>query len=434
MWSKKDAKGRGEARCIPLPLHIIVAVTVGVDGIIVLGLAARDFTLTKTATDTLGSALLLAISLLCLWALAAICRRSSTWLATSLASQISVLFLAAYVCVIDARSPRVQIFGVTGIALVMGTIAAAWVIYLGRHVKPSFTRGMTAVVALFPLLGLIQFWMETDYIPRTSRPLVDIEAELLPVGNSGDTIHLIAKVTLHNHGKMQANIAGGLMRVTAYPNNLPEQAPTPTAMAAGMDLSGNLAGNDFRVKPTPATASRVIFADDFVAAGSFLLPGMTITYRKAIDIDRSMVLLARLSVSGIFITKRAIQDVHTCYEPHISQSKDPIGFSKAATTLWTQTNSHFLCVENQIEPAGVIQELVADRPVLRVYVMIDNPNQPEMEFPQLGAVYGTPQTIDNPMAHLEEQLKIDESNPSVYFRDVGAEYSPKDGDISAGDK
>jgi hypothetical protein len=315
-----------QVQTVPTYAGRLLAINLLLDGVLVLSLALRDFTLSKTASATLGSALLLAIGLVCLWGFMSVVRKQQSWLAAAVLSQVFVAFLAGYIVLIDQRSPVSQLFGKAGIGLVLGLFAMVWILYLGRYATTFVTKGVAIAAALVPLLGLFQFWLETDYLPRTSRPLVDIQADLSPIGASGPTVHLLAKVTLHNRGSVQADVAAGLMRVTAYPKHLPPMAPTPSAIADGMDLSGATAGNDYRSSPSPAAAARLLYADDFVAAGSFLLPGTQVEYKKVIDVDSESVEFARLSVSAVFITKRRVSETRTCFPPRVSTKTDPLDF------------------------------------------------------------------------------------------------------------
>jgi hypothetical protein len=48
----------------------------------------------------------------------------------------------------------------------------------------------------------VQFWLQTDYLPLTSLPLVDITTDLTPMGKTEDTVYLEAKVTINNRGSV----------------------------------------------------------------------------------------------------------------------------------------------------------------------------------------------------------------------------------------
>ncbi|MGA5462491.1 hypothetical protein [Mycobacterium sp. NPDC050041] len=402
-----------------------------IDGVFVFALAVRDFEMTRTASSTLGAGLLLAIAIVCVWAFTAIVRKSASWLTAVLLSQISMAFFAGYVWLIDLRSPVSQLTGWTGFVLTLGASAVWWIVYLGPHARATFTRGVAVLAAVVPLLGLFQYWLDTDYLPRTSRPLIDVRADLTPVGSTGHIVHLQAKVTLHNRGTVQADIGGTLMRVVAYPRGQAPMDAQPVDVAAGMDFSGWTAGRDFRAGPTPAAAARLVYADDFDTAGAFLLPGMQSDYKKVVDVDIRQVGLARLSVSAAFITQRRVTDTRTCLPPRVSLRQQPVEFSETVTKLVpTAAGGSFLCIENEIAPRNVVHDLVSDHPLLRVYLVIDDPSRESVEYPQLFAAYGTRSSIDDAKQDPEEAFKIDDANPSVVFKNVVAEYAPKDADLT----
>ena len=69
---------------------------------------------------------------------------------------------------------------------------------------------MKTLVALIPLLGFVQFWLQTDYLPRTQMPLVDVSTDLTSTGATGDIVHLEAKVTFNNRSSVPVNVGGTL--------------------------------------------------------------------------------------------------------------------------------------------------------------------------------------------------------------------------------
>src|SRR5262249_22202249 len=149
--------------------------------------------------------------------------------------QLFVALLALYVLVIDLRSPTRQLTGIGGVALVVGAVAVVWVCMLVRYVPRSVHRGVAAIAVAFPLLGLFQFWYETDYVPRTSTPMVDIQVALAEIGRSGSTIPLAADLTLHNRGSAEADSIGSLVRITAYTRGTEVQQPSAPLIARAMD-------------------------------------------------------------------------------------------------------------------------------------------------------------------------------------------------------
>ena len=183
----------------------LLAVTMALESLLVIGLTLRDFALAATLTATIGSVTLLAISGVGVWAAYATWVQHDSWLGASLLGQFSIAVLAGYTVLTDLRSPFPQVF-VAGFACILGIIAIFWVLYLTRHWRGPLSAGAKTIVALIPLLGFVQFWLQTDYLPRTSLPLVDVTTDLTPTGKTGDFVQLEAKVTIKNRGSVQVNV------------------------------------------------------------------------------------------------------------------------------------------------------------------------------------------------------------------------------------
>lgn len=407
------------------PARGLLLTCLAVNAVVILWLAVWDATLTRSGWDLLGTALLLGIGIACALAIGAIVRRSSTAFLTAMTSQIFVVCLAGYVWVVDERSPVRQVGGVTGIALAFGATALFWVIYLARHVRGAVSRGAVAVVALFPLLGLVQFWLQSDYLPARSLPLVDVEAELTPVGSSGSIIHLSAKITLHNRSSVAVDIPAGLMRVRAYPVGVTEEPATADTVASHLDPVGSMLG-DYRQIPVAPGNSKLLYAGNIGAAGRFLAPGSTTGGQVVIDIDPQTVRLVRMSVSLVAVTRRAVQDTRTCYEPKKSYTHDVAGFLEEARGVrdWAG-GGKALCTETQFAARGAIEEMVADHPVLRISTVVDHP---AFTTPMLVPLLGTQTSVDDPAGGMDEAATIETATPSGIFG-AGAEYAPADSDL-----
>lgn len=411
--------------------RILFACWVGSDAALIIGLAVWNATLTTSAWDLIGSALLLGIGVTCALAFGQIITGSKNAVMTSVVSQIFVACLAVYVWLVDQRSPVSQLLGITGIALALGGIALLWVLYLARYARGAVTKAAAVVVALFPLIGLIQFWLQTDYLPETSRPLVDSSAELSPMGATGPVIHLLAKVTFHNRGSVQADLHAALMRVTSYPVGTPTEPATPDTLLAGLDPVGRVTKGAYRATPTLPGDARLLYAEILAAPydDAFLPPGQTVEFKRLIDIDSRAARLIRLSVDGIVVTHRMLRDTDSCYPPQVSFSKDPAGFEVAAGQVHDGGPGvgQVMCTESQFAPRGVIQDLVSDHPLLRTLVVVDNPAH-LIEVPMLLPYFGTRETIDNPIALVEIGAKIESANPASFLSD-SAEYAPSDADL-----
>ncbi|WP_454789008.1 hypothetical protein [Mycolicibacterium lutetiense] len=407
------------------PARVLLIACLTVDAAVVLSLAVWDATLTRSAWDLLGAALLFGIGITCGLAVGAILRHSSNAFLTAMTSQIFVICLAAYVWLVDERSPVRQMAGITGIALTFGAIALFWVIYLARYAHGAVTRGAVAVAALFPLLGLVQFWLQSDYLPARSLPLLDVQAELTPVGSSGSIIHLSAKVTIHNRSSVAVDIPAGLMRVRAYPFGVPEEPATTDTVASYLDPVGSLFG-DYRQIPVVPGNSKLLYAGSIGAAGRFLAPGSTTGGQAVIDIDLQTVRLVQMGVSVVAVTRRAVQDTRTCYEPKKSYTEDVAGFMKEARGLhdWVG-GGRALCTETQFAARGAIEEMVADHPLLRVFTVVDHPT---FTTPMVVPLLGTKTSVEDPEGGMDEAATIETATPSGIFG-AAAEYSPAESDL-----
>ncbi|OBF22211.1 hypothetical protein [Mycobacterium sp. ACS4331] len=411
------------------PLRGLLIVWVGLCTAVVLWLAIENATLTTEVWDLIGTVLLFGIGITCALALVAILRRSTSALIVTLVSQLFIITLAGYVWLVDHRSPVSQLLGVTGVALAAGAIAVLWVCHLGRHAGSAVTKGAALVAALFPLVGLAQFWMQTDYLPRSSRPLVNVQAELTPMGSSGPIVHALAKVTLHNRGTVQADMRGGVMGVVSFPRDTPAREPTRDAVAAGVNPFVGFAGVDFRLQPSGFAESRLLYAENFASLGTFLAPGGTEVYQAIVDIDTRVDRLARLSVYGVLVTQRAVEDTTTCYDPQYSYTYDSMQFqlNSRQSHEW-MPGTHVLCSDTQIASTGIVHDLVSDHPVLRVLHVIDSPF---LDAPVVLPFFGTRDVIADPLSHIDSLEKGEKANPSTVIW-ASAEYAPSDADVSGG--
>ncbi|WP_142358459.1 hypothetical protein [Mycobacterium celatum] len=349
-------------------------------------------------------------------------------------SQIFIAGLAAYVWLVDQRSPVSQLLGITGVALTLGCIALIWVLYLGRYARTAVTKGAAVVVALFPLIGLVQFWMQTQYLPEASSPLVDVSTELSPMGSTGPIIHLLAKVTLHNRGSVQVDMPAGLMRVTSYPVGTPTEPATTEALHAALDPSGSSMRDDYREKATLPADSTLLYATIIAASyeDSFLNPGETGEYKRVIDVDSRTVRLVRLSVEATLVTHRMMQETRSCYPPQVSFSQDPGTFLSEAGKLheWGNAGARVLCTESQFASTGAVQDLVSDHPVMRILTVVDNPSR-VVEVPTFLPFFGTREAVDDPFTHIATLTQVGNATPATLFRDW-AEYAPSDADLRGG--
>lgn len=401
---------------------------VAVDGAVVLWLATWNATLTQTVWDLVGTALLLAIGITCALAVGAIVKNMPSSVLTALASQVFVVCLATYVWLLDLRSPDSQVWGITGIALALGAIALCWVLYLSRYAAGALTRTGIVVVALFPLIGLGQFWIQNEYMPHSSLPLIDVQTELTPVGSTGPIIHVLAKTTLHNRGSFRVDLPATLTRVVVYPKDTLIEPPTPENVATHLNALGSQFG-DYRETPAMAGNARLIYAGSSGAAGgAFLAPGSTSQGTTIVDIDSRRDRLAIMKVTAIAVTHRSVKETRTCYSPQKALGQDVLGFLLESTVVHDFLGGKALCTETQFASRGAIEELVSDHPLLRIHTMVQANGA---TTPVLIPFFGTQESLEDPLSATKAATIIENANPSGIFGSA-AEYATSDADLRPG--
>jgi hypothetical protein len=417
----------------------LLAVTMAVESLLVIGLTLRDFTLTETPIATFGSVTLLAISGVSVWAAYATWMQGDSWLPASLMSQFSIAVLAGYIVLIDLRSPFPQFFDfdwskpspliplrVTGLACILGFIAIFWVFYLIRQWRGPVTAGMKAIAALIPLVGFVQFWMQTDYLPRTSLPLVDLTTDLTPTGKTGDIVQLEAKVTINNRGSVPVNVGGTLMRITAYPRAT--GIPNQVSDAIEFGFTPALA---YRDEPLPINQRKLLYAKDLLPAGSMLAAGQSNTFRRVVDFNSRTMRLARLAVDAIFITSPRIAKVYTCSKPQKSTDDGQSFQDEISKVIVDKQDVRFLCREIRLEPRNVIHEMVGDQPTFAVMAIFNDPAKQGSEYPTLLLLSGA---NGNYQLNSRQYQKLSDGNPTMTYHDMAVEYSPSDQSAPSGQK
>jgi hypothetical protein len=402
-----------------------LGVTLLVDGGLTIGLAVRDFQLATGPPGPLMAAILFALGLVNLLALFSLLRQTPTWHLQNAVAQILIALLALYVIMTAAQHPHPQ-RGVVAAAAVLGVVAVGWVLRLADTVKVQWNKTATAIVALFPLAGLVQFWLQSDYIPKLTAPLIDVSTDLSPIGRTGDNIHLSAKVSFHNRGTAKVNIAGALMRISAYQNPPNKQPAPPTAQATpsdpdlmgGIDLRGS-SGDGFRAVPTLAAQRRLLYAESLGGPGDFLSPGDTVTYQDVVDIDSKNTRLARLYVGAVFFTDRRIRDIRTCFDPQVSWKAPEF-----------QQHGPVLCALYDLAPRNAIQDIVAGDAYIMVYETADDTAGPS-EYPSINCVMlPTPRPpADWNAEQQSESEKLASINPALFVEQT-AEATPSDNDTT----
>jgi hypothetical protein len=438
----------------------LLRLTLVVDGLVAIGLAWLELKLTTTLMESLGVGLLLAIGLANLFALHSVARALPSWPRDVAFAQLLVALLAIYI-VFTAPRCWGQNRWMLGITAAAGLLAVGWVLRIARGaVLVQWTKPAAIIAAVIPVAGLVQFWLQTEYIPHSTTPLVDISAELTPTGRTESTIHLSAKVTIRNRASVRLENPAGLMRVTEYPKNWQQRSPSPCStdtpnvdpagnilstsltLVGGLDPTSANPDGEFRLPATPVSQCVLVYASVFGGGpGAFINPGATQITQKEIDIDADTFRLARLSVSGVFVTEHRFQDVRACYptkdtagslnpqhwpiQASLYDQNNSDKFYTEAENPWPgQFQTQNLCVDYELTPKSILQALMSGpQSVLRVEVVTSQQGDSVNEYPQLRWWYGTTEDIDKSPPH-EEQEKIERAYPESGQVDVAAEYAP----------
>jgi hypothetical protein len=453
-------------------LNTCLPATLVLDGLAVLKLAVVDLNYTTGIYDSIGDAILFAIAGANFLAIIFLLYRAPSWAASAFIAQTFVLGLVVYIMLINLKSPKPSPH-IMWVAGVNGLLALIWLLALARRAMEPFKRftrfTKTAVIitALIPLFaGSLQFYVQNYYIPLSSEPTVDVSAELSPQTKTASVTHLSIKVTVHNRGSVRVGVAAALMRVTAYPPTVPQQQPSPPQQETapqkqeptgvckaekypdakwcqigdGLDLSGLNGDTDFRDNPSPVVNAQVLYAALFMHPGDFLLPGETDTTQREVDIDGANVGLARVSVSAVFLTNRNIQATTSCWKSRANADTDltsfsfevsvPRHFSDQSTLpiIDRRLRASYFCVDSEFAPRNIIDKVIGNQGVLRVLIMLNDPQLPGEEFPRLDYGYylvdpRDGQTLPDPDGRINK--KLEKRNP-LAADTVTAEFVPGD--------
>jgi hypothetical protein len=421
-----------------------IAVIMFVQSVLVFVLAWCDFALAAGLTSMIFSVTLLAISVVNFWAAYATWVQDASWRAASLLGQFSIAMLAGYTVVTDIRSPLPQITVGVIIAGIAGIFAIFWVVYLlGHRSGRPLPKWTPTIVALIPALGLVQFWLQADYLPRTSMPLVDVTADLTPTGKNGGIVQLEAKVTFNNRGSVPVSVGGTVMRITAYPKGKGRLDAIPDAIQFGFQAS-----SPYREESLP-TDKHTLYANDLLSIADVMAPGQSTIYRKVVDFDSGKMRLARLDVDGIFMTSPNIDEVYTCPLPllktwyHLGwwgltrilpyrippqMSADDTGFQdqivqpiyeKVADGVFKK----FFCRDIHFKPRNVIHDIVGDHPRFEVLAIFEDPTNQSNEYPALLLWLGE---NENYLLTSGQWQKVLSANPAITYKNIGAEYIPSE--------
>lgn len=394
--------------------------TLAVDGLAAVWFARMELDIDTGLVGTFAAGLLFLVGVANLWALYSLRRETFSWPRDIAVAQALVAIVALYVTVAAWLGHHLRALV---IAALVGIIAVRWLFRLVKATTTTlqWTKPAALVVALFPLAGLVQNWLQTEYLPSTSKPLVDVTGDLSPIGRQGSTIRLSAKVALHNRGTVPVTIVGGLMQVVTYPAVAAASSVSESSLKDVL-ASAATGSVEFRNPPLDDSSSVPKFMHTLVG-GDFLNPGETDTDQFEVDIDSTSVGLARLSYKAALLTELRIGDASTCSDPIIYRSREPYKFFEAVSQPKLQGDRGYVCTLYHLKPTSLLQKLEDPPVAIQVGFILSRANAAELKTPFVtvdpGYVTGgTFQYADPRKADL-----IQESYPMAY-QELIAEYAP----------
>jgi hypothetical protein len=209
-------------------------------------------------------------------------------------------------------------------------------------------------------------------------------------------------------------------------------------IATGLALSSSNPQEEFRDGATPPLNAQLLYAGIFMPLHTFLVPGETDTFQRVVDIDPATVRLVRLSVSAVFLTHRNVKDMRSCWKSRASDRADPTAFANEVDTpehfpgrsalpiIDPRMIANLLCVDYEFAPQNIIDEWIGDQGVLRVQIILNDPQNPSMEYPELLSSYYVINadgiSLDDPDGRISNILQ--QRNPISGYGELPTEYAP----------
>lgn len=341
----------------------------------------------------------------CVW------KRQPSWRGLSLASSLATVLLSAYLLVLEWRSPQLN-YVIVAICVLFLVVNIVW-LFLCLPVAPrAIGKGWGAVAALFPLLGLAQWWLQTDYLPRHERPLIDMQATLEEVGRSEGKAHLRGTIVFENQGPVHAAHLGSLWELRGERGDV---------AAEGEDLDGAidwLYPNSNRFERGEKSTDGVLLGmDEIFSAEEFLLPGARSRREFLVTVDVTEFDSVQLTADAAFMNAERLGAVVACHSPEMSRL-DKDFFREVRRPVESEAGGRFLCIERGLYPRTGAHAIVADAPAVRTYIVLDDPEESHLRPPYLLTVFGVSGSFESEdvlKTHKEAQ-RIDAQAPSILYR------------------
>ncbi len=225
----------------------------------------------------------------------------------------------------------------TLLLIVLAVLAVVFV--AGRAHALNATWGL--VVAVLPLIGLVQFWYATFYRPAHEGPRVNVVAKLDPVGRHGDVTRMRGTVALENVGVGQLDVIGAVYTVTGH--------DVPAARHLDQDDASAALKDTARVEWRENEEYRgLLKVGRLIRHGGHLTPGQKNETSFVFDAENDSQEKVRLTVFLYLIV-------------HGADSLE--GFTRCGKGDFVKPD---VCLEVRLPFESIIRDLLGDRPVARV--------------------------------------------------------------------
>ncbi|MGW4867445.1 hypothetical protein [Streptomyces chartreusis] len=250
----------------------------------------------------------IAISLFCLIAMGDVARelrsllpeesgRKAWEIPSIVASQASAAPMFFIPVWIEIGSPifdlmDLWVFAVSASLLVF----SAWIVF--RAVKDrqdvTLSKAWTAVVAILPLMGLLQFGFQNFYKPGHDRPSIELMAKLDEIRHGDGVTHMRGTITVVNVGPAGADVLGSMYAVTGRRNNEPNSLePLQAASALKTPALSSSQKDNY---------SGLLKIGHVVRGGDSLPPGRKWSTSFVFDVDNNDQQVVRLQVALSLLT------------------------------------------------------------------------------------------------------------------------------------
>ncbi|MET9894661.1 hypothetical protein ABZZ47_31500 [Streptomyces sp. NPDC006465] len=284
-------------------------------------------------------------------------RRNWRWLFILIAQAASIPFLAFPIALeigtIVHDGPDWIIVIVAGVLL---SVALAIVFFILVNSPLHLTGTWGVIIALFPLLGLAQFWYQAYYQPTHDRPRVDVAVKIDQVRTVRGVTSLRGSIVVTNNGAASIDVLGSIYKVVGY------------RMSSGIDsvrAAIDLVPPDQRHKGADES---LLEMDDVLPAGASLTPGQRWSKDFVFDADGRKNDFVRLTADLALIT-------------HAPGGVEGVGDCKK--------EGYQVCAKTKFDSPTRLRKQLGDEPFAISYVLFKSPKDGKMQnSPYLYIDYG----------------------------------------------